>query len=201
MNLPKKCGNMYIMFDENNNPEYGFEVGKGYKNYLIKKFHIMCDKKIDTIVLPKLFEDDTQRYADIDKESEYSFHYYLTGNVKICSDCFNGIKKARIIVPFVSSVMIDWGSFEEDAEIELVLHKNLDLKTVYRRFDTGFDYEREYWTLIGDKDLTGSSRLCGDDYSVREYDYKPDWDNRLVANFKVSRFSSLKAQENDNSKN
>ena len=38
MKLPKKCGDMYIMFDDNNAPEYGFLCEQNYDTYSIKKF-------------------------------------------------------------------------------------------------------------------------------------------------------------------
>jgi len=194
MKVPKKCGNMYIMFDENNEPLYGFEV---YGNK-ITKFIPLTDKKsiYNCIVLPKIVESEKPEVPCVgDKEESWHMQYwqkkaycdYISGNVKICPGCFEGIDKARIIVPFENSIMLDWSSFDDDAQIELVLPKRLELKQIHRMFDDGFDYARENWTLIGDKSIAGEFSFGGfrsDDYSIADYDEK-----RLdykVANFTVS---------------
>ena len=162
MNTPKNCGKMYIKFDDKNQPEYGFVVSGNN----IQKFIPLTDNGsiYIGIILPKIIESAKPEITTIDESSPYkSILYmqkqklkdYVTGKVKICDGCFEGIKKARIIVPFENSLMLDWGSFDKDADIELVVAKNLNLKQIYRRFDTGFDYEKENWTIIGDENIFG----------------------------------------------
>ena len=189
MNLPRKCGKMYIMFDDNNQPEYGFEV-VGNK---IKKFIPLTDKEIVSIVLPKLVENNEFDISSIDEKSHYKamlyfqkteMREYITGCVKICDGCFDGLKKAKIIVPFENSIMLDWGSFEQDADVELVMSPNLTLKQIYRRFDTGFDYERENWTIVGDKKISGQFGFGKDEFSILNFNEK-DLDYK-VANFTVN---------------
>lgn len=116
MNLPKKCGNIYIKFDDDNNPEYGFEIENLYHNQkYIKKFIVMTDKKIDTIILPKLIENgiDAGHITNEDWSKRFFllFERYATGEIRFCNKSFNGIKDAKIIVPFTGSIMIDYGSF------------------------------------------------------------------------------------------
>ena len=193
MNLPRKCGEMYIKFDDNNEPEYGFLVGFNSINKFIK----LCDKEIDTIILPPIVESEKCAVESIDEnkkqdkfmlEAEKDYlQDYITGRLKICDKCFKGIKKARIIVPFENSVMLDWGCFDSDAEIEFVLPKNLGLKQIKRRFDTYFDYENENWTLIADKNISGNLGWRGfssDFYSIDEYN--PEKLYSIVANFTVT---------------
>ena len=194
MKLPKKCGNIYIMFDDKNQPLYGFEV---YENKITKFIPLTDNDSIyKCIVLPKIVESEKPEAPNVDDEqSSESMKYwqkmaycdYISGSVKIGVGCFEGIEKARIIVPFENSIMIDWGSFDEDAQVELVLAKNLALKQVYRMFDDGFDYQRENWTLVGDKSLAGEFSMGGfrsDHYSIADYDEKRS--DYKVANFTVS---------------
>ena len=120
---------------------------------------------------------------------------YIEGRVKICDGCFQGIKKAKIIVPFENSIMLDWGCFEDDAEIEFLLPENLTLKQIYRRFDTGFDYEHENWTLIGDKNITGQfdwGGFLGEHFSI--FDYNEEELEHKVAN--LSTTNSLQLEQN-----
>lgn len=199
MNLPRKCGNIYIKFDENNNPEYGFEVEDGYHDRkLIRKFIIMTDKPIDTIILPKFFEKglDASHITNEDWNKRFYllFERYATGEVKLCEDCFKGIKDAKIIVPFTGSIMIDYGSFDGDANIQFITNNNLRLKQVYRRFDSGFDYEHENWTLVADKSFNYQGTMCGDDYYVEDYNEKNL--KHKVANIKLKN----KTFSNENEK-
>ena len=200
MNTPKKCGKMYIKFDDKNQPEYGFVVSGNR----IQKFIPLTDNDsiYVSIILPKLIESAEPEIKSIDESNPHkSMLYmqkqkledYVVGKVKICDGCFEGIKKARIIVPFENSIMLDWGSFDKDADIELVMSKNLDLKQIYRRFDTGYDYERENWTIIGDKNISGqfgngtygSDQFSIVDYNEEDLDYK-------VANFTIKHLVELK---------
>lgn len=209
MNTPKRCGKMYIKFDDKNQPEYGFEVA----GTNIKKFIPLTDNEsiYVSIILPKLIDSAKPEITSIDESNPHkSILYmqkqkmrdYVTGKVKICDSCFEGVKKARIIVPFENSIMLDWGSFDEDADIELVMAKDLDLKQIYRRFDAGYDYERENWTLVGDKNISGQFGFGGfgsDDFSVVDYN-EEDLDYK-VANFTVKHLVELKdksrKKEND----
>ncbi len=196
MNLPRRCGNMYIKFSKDTNqPEYGFEV----QDNKIKRFILLSDKNFDTIVLPKLVEDVKLDMPSINEKNscgtvgfitKRELRNYITGSVKICDGCFRGLKEAKIIVPFENSIMLDYGSFDNDADIDLVLPSNLTLKQIYRMFDTGFDYEHENWTVVGDKSIAGKFGLGGygyDDYSIMEYN-EEDLDYK-VANFKVSHLT------------
>ena len=118
---------------------------------------------------------------------------YITGRVKICDGCFSGIEKARIVVPFESSIMLDWDSFDRDAEIEFVLRKNLTLKQIFRRFDAGYDYEHENWTLVGDKKIIGQCEFAGDNYAIMDY---TDELEHKVANFTTNhiKHKSIKTE-------
>ena len=61
------------------------------------------------------------------------------------------------------------------------------MKQIGRVFDTGFDYERENWTLIADKKIRGhfgDNGLMRDDYSIYEYD--PENLSHTVADFSIA---------------
>lgn len=205
MNLPRKCGKLYIKFDESNQPEYGFEV----VGQQIKKFVPLTDKNFETIILPKLVED----YAfDIPSKEEVGpykslLYYrnremcdYVVGSEKVCADCFKGLKKAKIVIPFENSVMFDWGSFDQDAQIELIVPDSLALKQVYRCFDTGFDYEHENWTIVADKSLAEQFSMGGfgkDDFAIWDYN-EADLDYN-VANFTIKTFALQESRENNES--
>lgn len=174
MKLPNKCGNVYIKFDDDNNPEYGFVVDEKSRTKSIINFLIMTNKKIDTIVLPNLVPNSIISAEELKKGSDElanydSFGRYVLGEVKICKNCFKGIKKAKIVIPFNGSIMVDWGSFDDNAQIEFVTDKNLALKHVYRMFDTVVGYEHENWVLIADKSLKFDGSLNGDKYSIEAY--------------------------------
>lgn len=200
MNLPIKCGKMYIKFDENNQPEYGFDVSGNQ----IRRFVPLTDKKITSIILPRLVESskfeitsinekNPDKYLVLDQKME--MQEYISGRVKICNNCFRGLQKARIIVPFENSIMLDWGSFDQNAEIELVTPQNLTLKQIYRTFSTGYDYVRENWTLIGDEKISGefSFGLGKERYSI--YDYNEKDLSFKGANLTINRVS-LKNKQN-----
>lgn len=196
MNLPRKCGKMYIKFDENNQPEYGFEV----LGNQIKKFVALTDKEIVSIILPRLVDNKEFDIQSMDENSsdkillfaqKMKMQEYITGSVKICAGCFKGLNKLRIIVPFENSIMLDWGSFEQNAKVELVLPQNLTLKQIYRVFDTHYDYGRENWTLIGDKRISGQFDWISfgqETFSISEYK-KENLDHK-VANFTISHYAS-----------
>ena len=200
MKLPKKCGEMYIMFDDAGAPEYGFKVfvnqysGKA----VIEEFIPLSSGTFKTIVLPKVIDDqelvvynakdlDISKYSSIRWGSQWKAETmltkYATGNITITDDCFKGIKEATIVVPFKNSVMLDWGSFEKDAKINLVLPKGFCLKQIYRTFDTGFDYEHENWTLIADEKLGGQWGSHSDHLSVLEYNER--YQDYSVADFTI----------------
>lgn len=192
MNLPKRCGKMFVKFDDKGELEYGFEV----KGNEIVKFVPLKDGEIHTIILPPLVDNEEFPLSSVDMKSPHKatlyfqkrmMEDYVKGRVKLCAGCFKGMKKLRIVVPFENSVMLDWGCFESDAKIELVLPQNLTLKQIGRFFDAGYDYERENWTLIADKKIRGQfgdNGLMRDDYSICEYD--PENLSHTVANLSIS---------------
>ena len=179
MELPKKCGSVYIKFDKEKNPEYGFIVDEEYGTKRIRKFLIMTNKNINTIILPNLVHESIVSAKEIksctdELTSKHNnrfdkFERYVFGEVEICENCFKGIKKAKIVIPFNGSIMIDYGSFDNNAQIEFVTDQNLSLKHVYRIIDTIVGYEHENWTLVADKSLKFDGFLNGDECSIQDY--------------------------------
>lgn len=188
MNNFRKCGAMYIEFDKQNNPEYGFVVDD-YDN-VISKFYPLCDRQLEKISLPVLPTDlvmknnimlqnlAVQKKMVKTKERTAALKYdydlieYAKGGVKIASGCFAGIKKLQIVAPVNYSIMLDWNCFDQNAQIELQLPSNMGLKQVGRVFDTGFDYSHENWTLIAHKNFNFASANNRDSYDTRDFDPK-----------------------------
>ena len=168
MNTPKKCGNLYVQFDENNRPEYAFKVkadswNKG--NYIIQEFIPMCDKKFDTVVLPKLVNDQTTGLL-----FGYKLENYVDGTVHLGRDLFKGFKNIKIVVPFNNSISFADGCFENASQVEFVIPEGLGFKSISRRTNSGFDYIDENWFLIADKKLNAGD-LAGfvADYAVESH--------------------------------
>lgn len=187
MDKLRQCGAMYIKFDEQNNPEYGFVVDDN----VISKFYSLCDRQLEKISLPVIQNDyiiPNEEMAHIWQERQEFVKNknlawaamcdnvlldYAKGSVRIARDCFAGIKKLQIVAPVDYSVMLDWGCFEKESQIELLLPSEMGLKQVHRMFDTGFDYKRENWTLIAHQNFNFTSTGRGDSYDAIDFSPSP----------------------------
>lgn len=189
MNNFRKCGAMYIEFDKQNNPEYGFVVDD-YDN-VISKFYPLCDRQLEKISLPYLptaygtlnteMQQNLMAQQTFKQNCDKSFAAvlcddnlirYAKGGAKIAPGCFAGIKKLQIVAPVNYSIMLDWDCFDQNAQIELQLPSNMGLKQVGRVFDTGYDYSSENWTLIAHKKFDFTSANGRDSYDTRDFDPK-----------------------------
>ena len=155
----KKYGEMYIKFDENNEPEYGFIVD-GENN--ITKYVNLSVKDHKKIILPSLVYD-------------YKFYgpskSYLRGKVIICEGCFDWLRKVEIIVPFKNSIAISEKAFCETSEVGLVVPEGYGLRKIMRTCNDGVEKKRDEWVLVADKTMCGEfSFASGDDYAVSECD-------------------------------
>lgn len=169
--LPKHNGDLYIHYDNNNIPEYIFKCG----HHTIYEFINLKNVLPKYIVLPKLNPDAyiPQTNKEMVNSKQWNGESYISGNIKIKPNCFHGVKKATLVVPFNTSVMLDWSCFDDGSEIELITPENLSLKQIFRRFDNGYDYDYENWTLIADKnikvDITGTSdSYCSKDFGPED---------------------------------
>lgn len=170
MNELRKCGSMYIKFDEQGNPEYGFEVEGRY----IKKLHLLCDKPLDTFMLPDFgkqrfdvdndyLEDYAKKFASKQEISRFELDGFesimedcFKGSARVCGDCFSkvrNLKNVKLIAPTKYSIMLDWGAFESGTKVTVVLPNDMDLFQVYRSFSGLARHENEHWTLIGQSGL------------------------------------------------
>ena len=175
MKQPTKCGKMYIMFDDKKNPEYGFI----FSGNLLIKFIPLTDNPIRSIVLPKLVEskkcpdniNPNQNPSPMDYNKAKELKDYVSGSMKICTGCFEGVKEAEIVIPFDNSVCLEWGCFDSNSDIELFVRNTLDLKQIDRRCDNGCGYQYSSWTVIADKKLGGfcSVENLKDDYFISDY--------------------------------
>ncbi len=122
---------------------------------------------------------------------------YAVGAYKVARDCFRGIKKLKIIAPADYAIMLDWGCFDDNSEVEIVLPKNMTLKQVYRCFDTGFEYQRENWTLISHKDFNYESEsYCG--ISVRDFKHEDARYYKITASEQRSASGGMQSQQRKN---
>lgn len=184
MDKLRKCGQMWIKFDENNEPEYGFQVN-GRK---IERFLNLSDKEVNKVILPDICEEEPYTPEDLKfivehlNDSNYflnsknSLQSYLKGQIRISPGCFNGSFKnaeqpIKIIVPFEHSLLIDHGAFDDDTKPKFILKKGMQIFKVNRRFDTYFDYEYEFWPLIARKEIKDLNLTeYHEDYSVSEFE-------------------------------
>lgn len=182
----RHCGKMYIKFDQQNNPEYGFVVDD---RQVITKFYPLCDRKLEKISLPVFATDAVMSNEEMARSLQAKQKFvkdnqlsaaaqcdddlitYAKGSVKIASGCFAGIKRLQIAAPVDYSVMLDWGCFDKDSQIELLLPPDMGLKQVGRMFDTGFDYARENWTLIAHQNFNFTSVDSHESYET--FDFNP----------------------------
>lgn len=166
--LPIKCGEMYIKFNREHKPEYGFIV----KGNIIKTFVNLTDNLPQNIVLPYInqnaFVPTCQKQMDIAKQLTAGENY-VKGNIKIAQGCFQGLKSVNIVVPFNSSIMLYSKCFEEKAEVEMTVPTNMELKQVIRSFVTSMDYERESWTLLADKDIDIDIKTSYNSFTSKKY--------------------------------
>lgn len=157
---------MYIKFDDNNNPEYAFDV----EGNEIKKFFPLTDKKISYIVLPEInkatelsvYNASGLRGDQLGQERDQLINFlsYLHGDIRICRECFKGVKDATIVVPFSNSVKLDKDTFDRDASIRFALPENTTIREILSEpiavFEACDEYEK--WALICDKRINGTCK-------------------------------------------
>jgi len=182
--LPKKCGEMYIKFNKNGTPQYGFKVNEiGNSKYYSKEIKIiefinLTDEIPKQIVLPAF---DHKHVPTSDEELNFVNWYddknYFKGLVRVCDGCFKNIDEATIIVPNNTSIMLDWGCFKDNSKINFSLPKNMGIKHIFRGFSTSFDWEHEEWTLLADKRLNVNISDTSDSYTCQ--DFKTEFNRKV----------------------
>lgn len=183
----RKCGQMWIKFDENNEPEYGFQV-KGRK---IERFLNLSDREVTKVILPDICEEkayspeDLKYYIEhINDENRYLsskiLKSYIKGQIVILSGCFkNSFKNAEqpieIIVPFEHSLLIDYKAFDDDIKPKFILKNGMQIFKINRVFDTYIDFEYEFWPLIARKEINNLNyKENREDYSVSKFESDRD---------------------------
>lgn len=147
---PRKYNNAYVQVDNKGEPLYGLtEIG----NKLIKLYP--CAKDIKYVVLPEYGEINLDRY-DIgeswmnDKELKY-----VRGQIVLADGCFEGMKDFKLVLPARTSVKIETLAFDSDANVQLILPENYELKTIVETHDKNIgniSFPKHY-TLIADKNV------------------------------------------------
>lgn len=170
MNLPIKCGDMYIKFNNNGKPQYGFKVNK--RNEVIQEFINLTDNTPKIIILPSLepnfaVHPKGNHLRMIGKFNPY--REYINGNIRINPQAFKGIAEATIVVPNDTSIMLDWGAFDDGANIDFILPKNMGIKQIFRAFSGVIAYEHENWTLLADRDLQVDIDTYSSSYDCMDY--------------------------------
>ncbi len=193
----ERCGEMYVKYDENGNPEYGFQV-KGIS--IIKFFNMRNDRGSEEIVLPPILEMDSDMKKRIERrienarirhyykqekinENEYNDknfippEIYVEGFVNICEHCFAGLENKNIVITTKYPIVFEKKSFRHCRNISFVLPDNQTIYTVYNRFNEAFGYEDSKWNLIGNKNFSVDHFQFGaDSYTVTKcenYKIKP----------------------------
>ena len=99
---------MFIKFDDNNMPEYGFTFNEFFE---LEKIINLSDKELKEVVIP-----NTRKYYHKDMGWDC---------VKISQDCFKGLDNLDIVIPSSRlSASFDKHAFDEGAHINFVLPKD-----------------------------------------------------------------------------
>ena len=150
MKLPNKCGSVYIKFDDDNNPEYGFVVDEKSRTKSIRNFLIMTNKKIDTIVLPNLVPNSIISAEELKKGSDElanndSFGRYVLGEVKICKNCFDNIFRIDCIYSKnFDRVFIGLVRYNEKSYIKTFIY---DISSIDRFILQSYKKSKKIYTL------------------------------------------------------
>lgn len=160
-----RCGDLYIYFDENNISSYAFKVNLDFN--IIESFINLRDKMPAEIFLPNINDQSYIVENNIFTKDFKKASQYLKGNIIIGDNCFKGIKKLKIIVPFNFSVSFDLKAFDKDAVIEISTLANMGLIKVNYTFQTAVDEENECWILLGQKNLLGKREVLDECFKFK----------------------------------
>ena len=160
-----RCGDLYIYFDENNISSYAFKVNLDFN--IIESFINLKDKMPAEIFLPNINGQSYIVENNIFTKDFKKASQYLKGNIIVGDNCFKGIKKLKIIVPFNFSVSFDLKAFDKDAVIEISTLANMGLIKVEYTFQTAVDEENECWILLGQKNLLGKREVLDECFKFK----------------------------------
>lgn len=160
-----RCGDLYIYFDENNISSYAFKVNLDFN--IIESFINLRDKMPAEIFLPNINDQSYIVENNIFTKDFKKASQYLKGNIIVGDNCFKGIKKLKIIVPFNFSVSFDLKAFDKDAVIEISTLANMGLIKVNYTFQTAVDEENECWILLGQKNLLGKREVLDECFKFK----------------------------------
>lgn len=160
-----RCGDLYIYFDENNISSYAFKVNLDFN--IIESFINLRDKMPAEIFLPNINDQSYIAENNIFTKDFKKASQYLKGNIIVGDNCFKGIKKLKIIVPFNFSVSFDLKAFDKDAVIEISTLANMGLIKVEYTFQTAVDEENECWILLGQKNLLGKREVLDECFKFK----------------------------------
>ena len=160
-----RCGDLYIYFDENNISSYAFKVNLDFN--IIESFINLRDKMPAEIFLPNINDQSYIVENNIFTKDFKKASQYLKGNIIVGDNCFKGIKKLKIIVPFNFSVSFDLKAFDKDAVIEISTLANMGLIKVNYTFQTAVDEENESWILLGQKNLLGKREVLDECFKFK----------------------------------
>ena len=160
----QKCGDLYIKFDDQGVPEYGFAV----QGMQIKKFYnLKNDKEPKKIILPPISIERLKSVLDVEKLKEIKQEInengatsstpaiadYLKGYVKIADECFCNLRDKEIIIKTNYPIAFGNKTFNNCQNISFVLPNNQIIYNVHETHNGAFDYEHFDWYLIGSKNL------------------------------------------------
>ncbi|MCM1403970.1 MAG: hypothetical protein NC133_00465 [Prevotella sp.] len=182
----QRCGEMYLKFDTNGRPEYGFTFNADQRA-LTKFYHLQNPSLIDTvsrgikqIELPIWDVPQTPIIADNqamlnalrnrqDPITERTLTDYAQGGIRVANGCFQGLHELLLVIPSNYSVKLDEDCFDRHAKIELVLPAEMELKQVLRKSNTKNNSVHENWTLVAHRDFNLTNNLAQSSYEVRDF--------------------------------
>lgn len=187
INLPVKCGEMYIKF-ENRKPVYGFKMC-GHNQRTIEKFINLQDTLPKTIVLPLIQDQDIEIPEPSETNLTTPYHFgsyepYVSGNIRLTPTSFQGIKNTTIIVPGTASVRLDYPVFDDYANNRFILPEGMGLTEISRSVynGQGLGFNTISWTLIAKENLKVNMGTALDHFRSEPCDTKTDIYRRFTIN-------------------
>lgn len=174
-----KCGDLYIKFDEDGLPNYGFLV---YDTTIKKFFNMRNDKETEEIILPPILtkkleeqflDDEGLKYIGENLSENMINRYsitintYLKGYVNLEENCFDNLKNKKIIITTNYPIKFQDDAFLKCENISFVLPNNQTLYNIHECYNGYFDYEHSEWNLIGYKSFPLNRLDAGaSDYTI-----------------------------------
>lgn len=175
MLLPKKCGDLYVYFDEQNTPLYAFKVTS---NNTIETFYNLTDGPISTIVLPQ-FPEKTGKLKSAGQSFDNTSNavlksmavQYAHGESELKWGAFNFVANCTLVVPSDRPLRLGRASFMGGSKINIIAPENMGLKQIYEDPQGWASYDDpDEWFLLANKDFNINLSVTNGIYTTKDVD-------------------------------